>query len=121
MSDKDVKFTGHFWTAICNALRTKLEMSSGDHPKMDSQTERVNQTLEDMLRAYVSFRQHIWNKWLPLLDFAYNDEKHYSIGMSPFELNYGYRLANPTMVGVPQKVPSATNFVVQMREMLVME
>ena len=91
-------------------------MSSGDHLETDGQTERVNQTLEDMLRSYVSLRQHTWNKWLPLLEFAYNDRKHSSIGMSPFELNYGYRPAN----GVSQIVPSAADYVVQMRKMLAL-
>lgn len=56
---------------------------------------------------------------MPLLEFAYNDRKHSSIRMSPFELNYGYRPSNP-IVGVPQKVPSAADFVVQMQEMLAL-
>ena len=51
MSNKDVKLTDQFWTAIFEALRTELEMSSRDHPKTDGQTERVNQTLEDVLRT----------------------------------------------------------------------
>ena len=68
----------------------------------------------------MSLRQHTWNKWLPLLEFAYNDRKHSSTGISPFELNYGYRPANLTTVGVSQKVPSAVNYVVQMRKMLAL-
>ena len=40
--------------------------------------------------------------------------------MSPFELNYGYRPANLTTVGVSQKVPSAVDYVVQMRKMLAL-
>ena len=91
VSDRDTRFTSHFWTAVFDALKTELGMSSGDHPETDGQTERVNQTLEDMLRSYVSLRQHTWNRWLPLLEFAYNVRKHSSTGMSPFELNYGYR------------------------------
>ena len=68
VSDRDTRFTSHFWTAVFDALKTELGMSSGDHPETDGQTERVNQTLEDMLRSYVSLRQHTWNKWLPLLE-----------------------------------------------------
>ena len=62
VSDRDTHFTSHFWTAVFDALKTELGMSSGDHPETDGQTERVNQTLEDMLRSYVSLRQHTWNK-----------------------------------------------------------
>ena len=56
VSNRDTHFTSHFWTVVFDALKTELGMSSGDHPEMDGQTERVNQTLEDMLRSYVSLR-----------------------------------------------------------------
>ena len=66
-SDRDTRFISHFWTVVFDALKIELGMSSGDHHEMDGQMERVNQTLEDMLRSYVSLRQHTWNKWLLLL------------------------------------------------------
>ena len=53
-------------------LSVSLNMSSGDHPQTDGQTERVNQVLEDMLRAYVSDRQSDWDSYLPLLEFSCN-------------------------------------------------
>ena len=39
MSDRDTRFTTHFWTTVFDALKTKLGMSSGDHPETDGQTE----------------------------------------------------------------------------------
>jgi hypothetical protein len=43
-----------FITRFCqHALGTKLIRSFAYHPQIDGQTERVNQILEDMLRAYV--------------------------------------------------------------------
>ncbi|KAJ7544899.1 hypothetical protein O6H91_09G098300 [Diphasiastrum complanatum] len=38
--------------------------------------------------------------------------------MSPFELNYGFRPASPVAVGIPQRVPSAANYLTQMNKML---
>ena len=35
------------------ALGTQLNFSIAYHPEMDGQIERMNQTLEDMLRMYV--------------------------------------------------------------------
>jgi hypothetical protein len=35
------------------------------HPQMDGQTERVNQILKDMLRAWVMENQGSWDKHLP--------------------------------------------------------
>ena len=52
VSDRDVRFCGHFWGYIFAKLNVTLNMSSGDHPQTDGQTERVNQVLKDMLRAY---------------------------------------------------------------------
>ena len=57
VSDKDMRFCGHFWRHVFAKLNVSLNMSSGDHPQTDGQTERVNQVLKDMLRAYVSNRQ----------------------------------------------------------------
>lgn len=84
VSDRDRKFNSHFWTAVFSRLDTKLSMSTAEHPQTDGQTERVNQILEDMLRAYVLKRQTNWEEYLPIVGFAYNSAKHYSTGYSPF-------------------------------------
>ena len=55
---------------------------------MDGQTERVNQILEDMLRACVLDLGGSWEEHLPLVEFAYNNSYHSSIGMAPFEVLY---------------------------------
>ena len=51
VSDCDAKFTSRFWKKLHEALGTKLDFSSAYHPQTYGQTERVNQILEDMLRA----------------------------------------------------------------------
>jgi hypothetical protein len=42
VSDRDRKFTGDFWRALCQLLGTKLRMSTACHPQTDGQTERAN-------------------------------------------------------------------------------
>jgi hypothetical protein len=51
VSDKETQFTSRFWEKLHEAMDTKLNFSSAYHPQTDGQTERVNQILEDMLRA----------------------------------------------------------------------
>nr|GEY42754.1 putative reverse transcriptase domain-containing protein [Tanacetum cinerariifolium] len=53
ISDRDSKFTSRFWRSLQEALGTRLDMSTAYHPKMDGQSERTIQTLEDMFRACV--------------------------------------------------------------------
>ncbi|GJS91566.1 putative reverse transcriptase domain-containing protein [Tanacetum coccineum] len=53
ISDRDSKFTSHFWKSLNKALGTQLDMSTAYHPQTDGQSERTIQTLEDMLRACV--------------------------------------------------------------------
>jgi transposase InsO family protein len=52
VSDRGTQFTSRFWERLHETLDTQLCFSSTYHPKTDGQTERVNQILEDMLRAY---------------------------------------------------------------------
>lgn len=36
-----------------------------------------------------------WDKYLPLIEFTYNNSYHASIGMAPFEALYGRRCRTP--------------------------
>ena len=57
ISDRDAKFTSRFWQALFKELDTKIHMSTAFHPQTDGQTERLNKTLEEMIRAYVGYKQ----------------------------------------------------------------
>ena len=76
-------------------LGTDLVRSSAYHPQTSGQTERVNQILEDMLRACVISSKGSWEKWLPLAEFSYNNSYQESIKMAPFEALYGRKCRNP--------------------------
>ena len=60
VSDRDPRFTSHFWKSFMQILGTELAMSTAYHPQSDGQTERANRTFEDMLRGFVGPRQDDW-------------------------------------------------------------
>lgn len=74
-----------------SSLSTKLIRSSTYHPQIDGQTKRVNQIVEDMLRACVIHYDKNWEKCLPLAEFSYNNSYQASLKMAPFEALYGRR------------------------------
>ncbi|GJX61011.1 putative reverse transcriptase domain-containing protein [Tanacetum coccineum] len=90
ISNRDSKFTSHFWKSLNEALGTQLDMSMAYHPQTDGQSERTIQTLEDMLRACVMDFGKGWDRHLPLIEFSYNNSYHTSIKAAPFVALYGY-------------------------------
>src|SRR3954469_16018573 len=65
------------------------------HPQSSGPVERVNQILEDMLRACVISFGKNWEKSLPFDEFAYNNSFQSSLNMAPFEFLYGRRCRTP--------------------------
>ena len=95
VSDRDPRFTSHFWGSLQQALGTKLHFSTAFHPQTDGQSERTIQTLEDMMRACVLEFKGNWDGHLPLIEFSYNNGYHSSVGMAPYEALYGRKCRSP--------------------------
>jgi len=51
--------------------------------------------LEDVLRACVLSASDLWEKWLPLAEFSYNNSYQESIKPAPFEALYGRKCRTP--------------------------
>ena len=115
-----------FWQQMHRSIGTKLDYSTAYHPQTDGQTERVNQILEDMLRACVLKYGTDWEKSLPYAEFSYNNSFQASIKMSLFEALYGRPCNTPLMWSEPgeraffgpAKIKEAEEGVAQVRENL---
>jgi hypothetical protein len=57
--------------------------------------ERVNQIVEDMLRACIINFDTSWDKCLALAEFSYNNSYQASLKMAPFEALYGRKCRTP--------------------------
>ena len=120
ITDRDSKFTSKFWKALQSAYGTKLAMSSAFHPQTDGQTERVNRTLQQMLRNFVSPTQDDWDEYLVAAEFAVNNSVHESTHATPFMLNTGQHPLTPISRGggLTGNVPAARNFIGKRHEAL---
>ncbi|KAF1333196.1 Pol protein, partial [Globisporangium splendens] len=107
VSDRDPRFTAAFWQELFRLLGTQLKMSTADHPQTDGQTERVNRTLEDILRSYAHSFTH-WSECLPLAEFAINNSVHVSTGHTPFYVNALRHPRVPSILG-GMSPPSVTS------------
>ena len=48
------------WASLCQLLNIKANLSTAYHPNTDSQTEWVNQILEQYLRIFINYQQGDW-------------------------------------------------------------
>ncbi|KAL0534025.1 hypothetical protein IC582_028302 [Cucumis melo] len=99
VSDRDARFTSKFWKGLQTAMGTRLDFSTAFHPQTDGQTERLNQVLEDMLRACALEFPGSWDSHLHLMEFSYNNSYQATIGMAPFEALYGKCCRSPVCWG----------------------
>jgi hypothetical protein len=95
VSDRGPQFVAKFWRSFHKLMGTTLNYSTTFHPQTDGQTERVNQVLEDMLRACVLTYGTDWESSLPFVEFSYNNNFKASLRMAPFEALYGRKCRTP--------------------------
>nr|GEV98983.1 putative reverse transcriptase domain-containing protein [Tanacetum cinerariifolium] len=126
ISDRDSHFTSRFWQSLQDTLGTQLDMSMAYHPETDGQSERTIQTLEDMFRACVIDFGRGWEKYLPLVEFSYNNSYHASIKAAPFEALSGRKCRSPicwaevgdVQLTRPEIIHETTEKILQIRQRL---
>nr|AAK52169.1 putative polyprotein [Oryza sativa Japonica Group]AAN64470.1 putative polyprotein [Oryza sativa Japonica Group] len=79
-----------FWWA-------SMKHEIAEYVATDGQTERVNQILEDMLRACALDFGGSWDKNLPYAEFSYNNSYQASLQMAPYEALYGRKCRTPLL------------------------
>jgi hypothetical protein len=78
-----------FWTELHKMLGIKVAMSTVYHHQTNGQVERVNRTIEEILRHYVPQQHDDWDECLPVVEFAYNSSIHATTKKTPFEVVFG--------------------------------
>ena len=101
VSDRDPRFISAFWQALWRRLNTKLNMSTARRPQTDGLTERVNETMQSLLRCVCAEAGYDWASHLDMIEFAYNSFVGDAGKHSPFETYYGYQPPAPVDLMLP--------------------
>ncbi|GMF29025.1 unnamed protein product [Phytophthora fragariaefolia] len=102
VSDRDRKFVSAFWQHVFKSIETKLCMTVAHRAQGDGQTERMNRTLEEYLRCFVSPLQDDGDIHLANAEFAVNSTVNSSTKLAPFEADLGYIPLNPLQLAAKQ-------------------
>jgi len=92
VSDRELQFVAEMTKELNNMLGIEMKLSTSSHSQKDSQTERMNQELEQYLRFFVDYQQKDWPEWSALVKFAISNKTHLTIKVSLFIANYGRKL-----------------------------
>ena len=115
ISDRDPRMTSLFWRGLFDNMGTTLKFSSAYHPQTDGQSEEANSTVLDLLKCYVSDHKTQWEKYLPLVEYAYNNTVHTSTGKAPFEIVEGGKKV-PPILHTKDKIFEVDRYVKNMDE-----
>ncbi|KAJ8559143.1 hypothetical protein ON010_g8306 [Phytophthora cinnamomi] len=107
LSDRDPKFTASVWTTLCTMLGTRQKLTTAFRHQANGVTERLNQTIENYLRAFTNGASDDWDSYLALAEFAYNSRFQQAISMAPFEADLGYLPSTPATLLSPPRATGA--------------
>ncbi|GJP67615.1 hypothetical protein CLOP_g24415, partial [Closterium sp. NIES-67] len=89
---------------------TRLHLSTAYHPQSDGQTERTNQTIEQLLRTTCTDPAQ-WEDTFSLIEFAYNNAPSATTTWSPFFFIYGIDPTTPLSPPIENPAPRSQHFV----------
>lgn len=87
-SDQGRNFESSILAQTLEAFGVRKSRTTAYHPQGDGMVERFNRSLLQLLRTYVD-KQDDWERYLPLVLYAYRTSVHSSTGAPPFLLMYG--------------------------------
>lgn len=73
----------------------KLCRSSPGHPHTDDAYEVMNRVVQNYIRGYCEYKQGDWDTFFPAAEFAYSSAVSEDLGMTPVEVDLGWRPRGP--------------------------
>ena len=94
-TDQGKNFESSLFQELCRLLEVTKIRTTPYHASSNGQVERLNRTLLQMIRCYVSQSQDDWDIYLPLVAAAYRRTPHSSTGFSPNMMMLGREVYMP--------------------------
>ena len=95
ISDRDMRFTSHFWRTFMGLLGTEPTFSSSYHPQSDGQIDDVNHSMRKRLWSTASASLIIWDMILLRAECTYHPSSDHTSGVSPVEIAHGLAPRKP--------------------------
>ena len=89
VSDNGPQFVSDVMEQVFKLLGIKHSCTTPYHPQANGLCERYNGTLKTMLRKVCADHPQEWDRYLPILLFAYREIEQESTSYSPFQLLFG--------------------------------
>lgn len=105
ISDRGKAFIGKIMTYVYELLGIEKFTTTAYHPQTDGLTERLNQTIVNILTKYVSSSHKDWDLYLPYALHAYRTAVHSSTKFSPYFLLYGRESKTPLDIALSDNQP----------------
>ena len=87
-SDQGKNFESMLFNQVLQAFGIYKTRTTAYHPQGDGMVERFNRSLLQLLKCYVNTEDD-WERYLPLVLYAYRTTQHSTTGVSPFQLMFG--------------------------------
>jgi hypothetical protein len=88
-SDQGRNFESTLLRQTLESFGVHKSRTTAYHPEGDGMVERFNRSLLQLLRSYVDNEAADWERYLPLVLYAYRTAAHSSTGVSPYMLMFG--------------------------------
>ena len=98
LTDMGTQYTSAVMKEVSRLLSFKQLVTTSYHPICNGLVERFNQTIKKMLMRMCAERPKDWDKYIDPLLFAYREAPQESLGVSPFELLYGWPVRGPMQI-----------------------
>jgi hypothetical protein len=90
ISDRNPRFTSHFWKSMMEQLHIRQNLSTANHPQTDGSLERANQWIEQTLQILTTSLPDMWPRWLALATVIHNNRRNGTTSLSLNQVLLGY-------------------------------